>query len=144
MRPIPTVSFCLIEGSFSSGASPHAYDVRQLKFSLLRLYAGTWDTPVSSGDTHDLSTRTLSILGLGDIGLHLAHLVHTFPMRAGYYSPRHVGDAESVEVLCREADALSIHVPLRPDSPSRGKERIPSVDAREHHCQHREGKGRGR
>ena len=87
------------------------------------LYAGTWKTPVSSGDTHDLSMRTIGILGLGGIGLHLAHLVHAFPMRVVYYSRRRVADApawceyvQSVEALCREADVLSIHVPLRPDT----------------------------
>lgn len=74
---------------------------------------------MSSGDTHDLSTRTLGILGLGGIGLQLAHLVHPFPMRVLYHSRRCVADApawceyvDSLEVLCARSDVLSIHVPL--------------------------------
>ncbi|KAG8221317.1 D-isomer specific 2-hydroxyacid dehydrogenase [Butyriboletus roseoflavus] len=87
------------------------------------LFAGTWKTPISSGDTHDLTHRTLGILGLGGIGLRLAHLVHAFPMRVVYYSRRRVADApawceyvESVEALCVQSDVLSIHVPLREDT----------------------------
>ena len=87
------------------------------------LCAGTWKTPIASGDTHDLSTRTLGILGLGGIGLHLAHLVHPFPMRVVYHNRHRVADApawctyvDGVEALCREADVLSVHVPLKSDT----------------------------
>ena len=87
------------------------------------LLAGTWNTPISPGDTHDLSTRTLGILGLGGIGLRLAHLAHAFPMRVLYHSrdrrtdvPEWCEYVESIEGLCREADVLSVHVPLRADT----------------------------
>ncbi|KAF8141259.1 D-isomer specific 2-hydroxyacid dehydrogenase [Boletus edulis] len=87
------------------------------------LYAGTWKSPISSGKTHDLTTRTLGILGLGGIGLRLAHLVHAFPMRVVYYSrhkrtdlPEWCEYAESIEALCQQADVLSVHVPLREDT----------------------------
>ncbi|KAH0829186.1 D-isomer specific 2-hydroxyacid dehydrogenase [Lanmaoa asiatica] len=87
------------------------------------LFAGTWKTPISSGDAHDLTGRTLGILGLGGIGLRLAHLVHAFPMRVVYHNRHRVADApewctyvDSLEGLCREADVLSVHVPLRDDT----------------------------
>ncbi|KAF8550918.1 hypothetical protein OG21DRAFT_1513391 [Imleria badia] len=87
------------------------------------LHAGTWKAPISSGATYDLSTRTLGILGLGGIGLRLAHFVHAFPMRVVYYSRHRVPDApawcvyvDSLEALCLEADVLSVHVPLRDET----------------------------
>ncbi|KAG6381915.1 hypothetical protein JVT61DRAFT_536 [Boletus reticuloceps] len=87
------------------------------------LHAGTWKSPISSGKTHDLTTRTLGILGLGGIGLRLAHLVHAFPMRVVYYSrhkrtdvPEWCEYAESIEALCQQADVLSVHVPLREET----------------------------
>ncbi|KAG9312030.1 D-isomer specific 2-hydroxyacid dehydrogenase [Chiua virens] len=87
------------------------------------LRAGTWKGPISSGDTHDLSHCTLGILGLGGIGLYLAHMVHAFPMRVVYHNRHRVADApewceyvDSVEALCREADVLSVHVPLKTDT----------------------------
>ncbi|KAF9228385.1 hypothetical protein BS17DRAFT_773627 [Gyrodon lividus] len=87
------------------------------------LHAGTWKTPLSSGDTHDLTGRTLGVLGLGGIGLRLAHLVHAFPMRVIYYSRHKVVDApewceyiSSMEELCKQSDVLSVHVPLREET----------------------------
>jgi len=83
------------------------------------LHAGTWNTPISPGDTHDLSTRTLGILGLGGIGLVLARLVHAFPMRVLYHNRHRRTDVpewceyvESVDALCARSDVLSLHVPL--------------------------------
>ncbi|KAG1716479.1 hypothetical protein ID866_683 [Astraeus odoratus] len=87
------------------------------------LRAGTWKSPISSGRTHDLTGRTLGILGLGGIGLRLAHLVHAFPMRVIYHSRRKVAHAPdwceyvgSMEALFRQSDVVTLHVPLRPDT----------------------------
>ncbi|KIM63933.1 hypothetical protein SCLCIDRAFT_15408 [Scleroderma citrinum Foug A] len=84
---------------------------------------GKWKVPISSARTHDLTGRTLGILGLGGIGLRLAHLVHAFPMRVIYYSRRKVAHAPewceyvgSMVELLRQSDVLSLHVPLRPDT----------------------------
>jgi len=87
------------------------------------LRAGQWKTPLSAGKTHDLTGRTLGILGLGGIGLRLAHLVHAFPMEIVYHSRRPNPDAPS---WCRyverlgdfwgACDVLSVHVPLRPET----------------------------
>ena len=70
-----------------------------------------------------MTTRTLGILGLGGIGLRLAHLAHAFPMRVLYHSRHRVPGApewceyiESVQELCTRSDVLSLHVPLREDT----------------------------
>ncbi|EGO00681.1 hypothetical protein SERLA73DRAFT_178559 [Serpula lacrymans var. lacrymans S7.3] len=82
-----------------------------------------WKKPISAGATHDLTGRTLAILGLGGIGLRLAYLVHAFPMRVIYYSRHRNDDApewceyvDSMEELLAQADVLSVHVPLRKET----------------------------
>ncbi|KAJ3833920.1 hypothetical protein EV361DRAFT_890973 [Lentinula raphanica] len=73
--------------------------------------------------SHDLTGHTLAILGLGGIGLRLAELAHAFPMRIIYHSRRKVADApvwceyfEDVEQMLAQADVLSVHVPLNPNT----------------------------
>ena len=48
------------------------------------MHAGTWKMIASSGGTHDLTARTLGILGIDGIGLRLARLSHarTVPQSA--------------------------------------------------------------
>ncbi|KAJ3715944.1 hypothetical protein DFJ43DRAFT_837796 [Lentinula guzmanii] len=73
--------------------------------------------------SHDLTGHTLAILGLGGIGMRLAELAHAFPMRIIYYSRHKVIDApewceyfEDVEEMLAQADVLSVHVPLNPNT----------------------------
>lgn len=102
-----------------------------LVISCLRNYAwaeqtlrqGVFKEGVNPGRAHDVTGRTLGILGLGGIGLRLAHLVHAFPMRVIYYSRNKSANApewceyvDSLEKLCRESDVLSLHVPLRAET----------------------------
>ncbi|KAJ7928465.1 hypothetical protein B0H13DRAFT_2228920 [Mycena leptocephala] len=70
-------------------------------------------TPGLSTKTHDLTGRTLAILGLGGIGLRLAELAHAFPMRIIYHSRNKVANAPqwceyfaNVDDLLAEADVL--------------------------------------
>jgi glyoxylate reductase len=97
--------------------------MRHFSFAERSLRAGNWKKPVSSSATHDLTGRTIGILGLGGIGLRLAHLVHAFPMRVLYYSrsrnteaPEWCEYVDSMDELCARVDALSVHVPLRADT----------------------------
>lgn len=97
--------------------------LRHFSLAERSLRTGTWKTPISSGRTHDLTSRTLGILGLGGIGLRLANLVHAFPMRVVYYSRHRVRNAPewceyvgSMEALLKQSDVLSVHVPLRADT----------------------------
>jgi glyoxylate reductase len=97
--------------------------IRQYSLSERSLRAGTWKPPTTAAASHDPTGRTIAILGLGGIGLRLAHLVHAFPMRVIYNSRHRAQNApdwceyfEDVEKMLSEADILSIHVPLRKDT----------------------------
>ncbi|KAG1903239.1 uncharacterized protein F5891DRAFT_1185386 [Suillus fuscotomentosus] len=93
--------------------------LRQFSMAERSLRSGTWKTPCNAAQTHDVTGRTLGILGLGGIGLRFAHLAHAFPMRIIYFSRRKAESVpdwceyvSSVEELCKQADVLSLHVPL--------------------------------
>ncbi|KAF7362194.1 2-hydroxyacid dehydrogenase [Mycena venus] len=97
--------------------------VRQFAISERSLREGKFKPPGHSSKTHDLTGRTLAILGLGGIGMRLAELAHAFPMRIIYHSRNKVANAPewceyfaNVDDLLAEADVLSIHVPLRPET----------------------------
>ncbi|KAG1828556.1 hypothetical protein EV424DRAFT_1536569 [Suillus variegatus] len=82
-----------------------------LVISCLRNYAwaeqslrqGTFKSGLDPGRAHDVTGRTLGILGLGGIGLRLAHLVHAFPMRVVYYSRNKSANAPE---WCEYIDSL--------------------------------------
>jgi glyoxylate reductase len=68
----------------------------------------------------DINGKTLGILGLGRIGQALARRARGFNMRILYYDEKRNTDAEAefgvkyteMETLLKEADFISIHVPL--------------------------------
>ncbi|KAG2062461.1 hypothetical protein BDR04DRAFT_1063103, partial [Suillus decipiens] len=93
--------------------------LRQFSMAERSLRSGTWRKPYNAAQIHDVTGRTLGILGLGGIGLRFAHLAHAFPMRIIYFSRRKAESApdwceyvSSIEELCKQADVLSLHVPL--------------------------------
>ncbi|KAJ7782747.1 D-isomer specific 2-hydroxyacid dehydrogenase [Mycena metata] len=97
--------------------------VRQYAISERSLREGKFKPPGLSAKSHDLTGRTLAILGLGGIGMRLAELAHAFPMRIIYHSRNKVANAPewceyfaNVDDLLAEADVLSVHVPLRPET----------------------------
>ncbi|KAH9917536.1 uncharacterized protein B0H18DRAFT_1034067 [Fomitopsis serialis] len=86
------------------------------------LRAGGWKSTHKAGEAHDLTGRTLAILGLGGIGLRLAELAHAFPMRIVYHNRRPNPDApawceyfgaDRLDEMLAQADVLSVHVPLK-------------------------------
>ena len=94
--------------------------VRQYSIAERSLRALKWKPPGLAAKTHDLTGRTLAILGLGGIGKRLAELVHAFPMRVIYHSRRKAVNAppyceyfENIGEMLAQADILSIHLPLR-------------------------------
>lgn len=89
------------------------------------LRATRWKSDISPSQTHDLTGKTLAILGLGGIGFRLAELARAFPMRIIYHSRKKVLGApdwceyfgqERLDEFLGLADVLSVHVPLRPDT----------------------------
>lgn len=97
--------------------------LRQYSIAERSLRVLKWKPSGLSSKTHDLTGRTVAILGLGGIGLRFAELLQSFPMRVIYHSRRKVADApayceyfENVEEMLAQADVLSIHVPLRAET----------------------------
>ncbi|KAG1827812.1 D-isomer specific 2-hydroxyacid dehydrogenase [Suillus variegatus] len=93
--------------------------LRRFSMAERSLRSGTWKTPCDAAQTYDVTGRTLGIFGLGGIGLRFAHLAHAFPMRIIYFSRRKAESVpdwceyvSSLEELCKQADVLSLHVPL--------------------------------
>ncbi|KAG2369266.1 D-isomer specific 2-hydroxyacid dehydrogenase [Suillus spraguei] len=93
--------------------------LRHFSMAERSLRSGTWKKPYNATQVHDITGRTLGILGLGGIGLRFAHLAHAFPMRIIYFSRRKAESApdwceyvSSIEELCKQADVLSVHIPL--------------------------------
>ena len=71
----------------------------------------------------ELSGKTLGIIGLGAIGSQLAQAAHALGMRligydpyisidAAWRLPREVEKAETLELLIRNSDFISLHIPL--------------------------------
>ena len=72
----------------------------------------------------ELRDHTIGIIGLGNIGLQVAHRAVGFGMRILYYDARRHPEAEdilriqygSLDNVLREADFVSLHVPLTADT----------------------------
>jgi phosphoglycerate dehydrogenase-like enzyme len=79
--------------------------------------AGTWRNPITGMNTFELAGKTVGLLGVGNIGSKVARRLEAFETRIIYHDNfRKPGDDawESVDfaTLLREADVLSVHVPL--------------------------------
>lgn len=89
------------------------------RFTRAGKYKG-WEPMLLLGT--DISKKTLGIIGLGRIGLRMAyHAVNGFDMKVIYNDPKRSEDfekefkaefRENIDDLFREADFVSIHVPL--------------------------------
>lgn len=81
--------------------------------------AGNWMYRREAGLTQDLKDKTLGIVGLGAIGRRVAELGQAFGMQVSYWS-RQQRDARfqyrELRDLAREADVLSLHVELNPET----------------------------
>ena len=92
-----------------------------------RLRTGGWvgaDVPLG----HDLTGKTLGIVGLGGIGKAVARRVKPFGVKVIYYSRNRAQDEEGAEyvdfeTLLKSSDAISLNLPLNvtiPQPPFRG------------------------
>jgi glyoxylate reductase len=78
-------------------------------------WRGGWADPDFLG--RDVSGSTLGIVGFGRIGRAVAHRAAAFGMRVLRHSRNRVGeDWRELEELLAEADAVSLHVPLTPET----------------------------
>jgi glyoxylate reductase len=97
--------------------------MRQYTHSEISLRQHAWKPAGIAPKAHDITGKTIAILGLGGIGLRLAHLVHAFPMRVIYHNRQPKPDAPTwceyfsdVEEMLGQADVLSVHVPLKEET----------------------------
>ncbi len=82
---------------------------------------GDWAlSPTEMDSAGELSGRTLGLVGFGDVAQRVARLAQAFGARVLYTarSPREDTTAEwrSLDTLIAEADILSLHVPLSPET----------------------------
>jgi D-3-phosphoglycerate dehydrogenase len=85
--------------------------------------AGAWDVVAHAG-MRRLRGQTLGLLGFGKIAKALASKVQPLGMKALVYDPyleaaliaQHGAEAANLDRLLAEADAISIHVPLSPET----------------------------
>lgn len=81
--------------------------------------AGNWMYRRDAGLTTDLKGKTLGIVGLGAIGRRVAELGQAFGMQVTYWSRNRRDERFSyreLRDLVREADILSLHVELTPET----------------------------
>ena len=81
---------------------------------------GRWRQPITGFNTFEVAGKTLGLLGAGNIGKKVARRLVAFEARVIYYDIVAAPDIEqelgarrvSLEELLREADILTIHIPL--------------------------------
>ena len=112
-------------GGYSVGAAELAMALamavmRQIPAADAAIRRGEWATP----STRVLSGKVMGIIGLGRVGRHVARLATAFGMRVVAWSPNltdasaREGGAEyrELDALLAEADVVSIHASLTPQS----------------------------
>ena len=96
---------------------------RQIVAADRAVNAGGWNVVPHAGILR-LRGQTLGLLGFGKIARALASKVHSLGMKVMVYDPylapeeiaHHGAEAAGLEKLLAEADAISIHVPLSPET----------------------------
>ena len=92
--------------------------LRNVYQSVAQVKAGNWNWRNGfQGD--ELAGKTLGILGLGNIGGRVARLAEAFGMRVIYWnrSEKHTPyQALPLEEVLQQADVVSLHLPLSPDT----------------------------
>jgi len=78
---------------------------------------GEWENSKGVFKGHEIKGKTLGVIGLGAIGSKVAHLGLAFGMKVLGYDTIYKGSpsfslVDSIENLIREADVLTVHVPL--------------------------------
>lgn len=99
--------------------------MRNLAYGHSELQKGVWHGTRMPNDALLLSSKTFGIIGLGAIGKNVARFVSVFAGRILYHKPNRLDPAEeqalgvtyaSVPELLREADIVSLHCPMTPQT----------------------------
>jgi len=99
--------------------------LRHLAYAHAALQQGHWRGGRLPGDAYLLSGKTVGIVGFGAIGRNVARLLTGFGCRILYATPRRLDPAEeqtlgvhhaTLPALLAEADIVSLHCPLTPDT----------------------------
>lgn len=110
-------------GSNASTVAEHTISLmltiqRNLFEALSEVKKGNWASR-NAFKSDELAGKTLGIVGLGNIGLKVAHIAAAFGMRVVYWSP----SKKEVpylfvdkETLFRSADIISLHLPLNEET----------------------------
>ncbi len=112
-------------GGFSRGTAELTFGLaialmRRIPANDRAVKAGEWRTPM----TPVLHEKTLGILGLGQVGRHVARIANAFGMRVLAWSPHLTDQAAQavgarrceIDELMRESDIVSVHLKLAPES----------------------------
>lgn len=111
----------ITHGANAQSVAEHAFGLmfavaRQSTRLDARMRAGHWDKATSFGS--ELLGKSLGVVGLGSIGSALIEMVRPLRMTIRGYDPFFRGNLDGVEtvtdldVLLRESDIVSMHIPL--------------------------------
>ena len=98
---------------------------RQLPQIDRRTRAGTWDKEAARGTHRSLQHKKVGLVGFGAIGKEVAKRLRAFNVEISYFDPiRAATDVEQnlgvtyaeLDILLREADIVSLHLPLTPQT----------------------------
>jgi len=121
------VAVCNLPGTNTPAVAEHALALmlavlRQVTAFDREVRAGTgWDWPLArQGRLGEIGGRTVGLVGYGAVGRRLGPLLVAFGARVVYAEPAPVADAVGehlpLDRLLAEADIVSLHVPLTPQT----------------------------
>jgi D-3-phosphoglycerate dehydrogenase len=96
--------------------------IRRLRIEDKRIRSGVFEK--AKYDGLELGGKSLGVVGFGRVGRRLSELAAPFrlnvvvyhPSRTVEVLPRHISKAQALEELYAQADILSLHCPLTPDT----------------------------
>jgi D-3-phosphoglycerate dehydrogenase len=96
--------------------------VRRIPWAVDSMWRGEWDRKRFAG--RELRGKTLGLVGLGRVGVHVAAIARAFGMRVVAHDPylpearaKELGiELRSLDDLLAAADVISLHVPLTEDT----------------------------
>ncbi len=118
--PIPELAYSMAEQTFGLMLS----FVKRISYLNSAVREGRWERAIWSEEVNDLYPLTLGLFGLGRIGSEVARRAKAFGMKLIYFDAVRMADLEEsigikfvpFDELLSNADILSIHVPLTPDT----------------------------